>query len=100
MATSEDHESSSRNRPRVRVMAASDALSGALRMRLAEARTIAPYLARDGQLACGDIAVVSALDYPPEACRQLVASGIRVLVLAPVPRESDRKKFVDAGVLA
>ncbi|HET7737607.1 MAG TPA: hypothetical protein VFK32_03450, partial [Tepidiformaceae bacterium] len=40
------------------------------------------------------------LDYPPEACRQLVAIGVQVLVLAPVPREGDRKKFADAGVLA
>ncbi|MGK2964220.1 MAG: hypothetical protein ACSLFM_01290 [Tepidiformaceae bacterium] len=85
---------------RIRILAASDALRGALAMRLAEARTIAPSVTLDGAMERGDIAVVSALDYPPPACNELVRQGIRVVVLAPVARESDREEFMQAGVYA
>lgn len=81
-------------------MTASEALRGALAMRLAEAPAIAPHVMRNGELAPGDIAVVSALEHPPESCTELVQRGIWVVVLAPVAREAERAEFIQAGVYA
>ena len=55
---------------------------------------------RDGWLGAaesGDMVITPVADCPPERCTELARAGIRVIVLAPIPRDAERQQYLDAG---
>ena len=57
-----------------------------------------PVLNADGPLPT--VLVAPASDLPVRSCRQAAINGLRVIVLAPVPRERDQLAYEDAGAYA
>jgi len=47
-----------------------------------------------------DIVVATASDCPTERVAELATSGVRVIILAAVPREGDRDRYRQAGARA
>ena len=87
---------------RIHVIAASAALRHGLVAGLGDLPLISPHAtaltSRD--VSPADIVIAPTSDCPPLDCAQLVKSGARVIVLAPIPRESERVTYENAGVSA
>lgn len=45
----------------------------------------------------GDVVITTNRECPPETCSELVLSGLQVIVLAAVPRETERVRYAAAG---
>lgn len=50
--------------------------------------------------APGDMLVAPVGDCPVERCAELVRHDVRVIVLTPIPRDSERALYLDAGACA
>lgn len=48
----------------------------------------------------GDVVVAPTSDCPPERCAEFVSRGARVIVLAPLPGDADRERYLAAGAFA
>lgn len=48
----------------------------------------------------GDVVVAPGSECSPEACADLVARGARVIILAPLPGEIERQRYLAAGAFA
>ncbi len=57
-----------------------------------------PVLDTDGPVPT--VLVAPAPDLPVRSCRQATINGLRVIVLAPVPREREQLAYEDAGAYA
>jgi DNA-binding NarL/FixJ family response regulator len=85
----------------VQVVASDEALRSALVNRL-QAADLEP-APRGGTLdhVCSPgVVVATTSDCPSERCAELAASGVRVVVLAPVPRPGERERYLRAGAAA
>lgn len=49
------------------------------------------------QLRVGDLVLTTPADCSPAFCAQLVAGGVKVIILAPVVREADRARYRRVG---
>ena len=49
------------------------------------------------QLGAGDLVLTTPADCSPAFCAQLVAAGVKVIILAPVVREADRARYRRCG---
>ena len=87
---------------RIHVIAASASLRNGLVAGLGDLPGISPHAAAlaSGDVSPADIVIAPASDCPPPDCAELVKSGARVIVLAPIPRESERLRYENAGVSA
>ena len=87
---------------RIHVIAASVSLRNGLVAGLGDLPGISPHAAAlaAGDVSPADIVIAPASDCPPIDCAELVKSGARVIVLAPIPRESERIRYENAGVSA
>lgn len=47
--------------------------------------------------ACSHVVVAPVSDCTPEACGKLADDGWRVVLLAPVPREAERRRYMASG---
>ncbi len=54
----------------------------------------------DGLAVPGDVLVSTPSDTPAERCAELAAEGLRVVILAPVPREREHQRYRLAGAAA
>ncbi|MBI5949551.1 MAG: hypothetical protein HY875_15535 [Chloroflexi bacterium] len=59
-----------------------------------------PEPSRNGLATHGDILISTPMDCPAERCAQLAESGVRVMILAPVPRDRERQRYRRAGAAA
>lgn len=88
----------------VRVVSADGALRRALVSRLTNAPgmdvRVQADVPRDWNYLRGDIVVIPATEVPPARCQSLAASGIHVIVLAALPRQTERASFLAAGAFA
>lgn len=48
-------------------------------------------------LVAGDLVITTPADCSPAFCAHLVSDGVRVVILAPVERASDRARYTSAG---
>jgi DNA-binding NarL/FixJ family response regulator len=46
------------------------------------------------------VVVTPVSDCPSERCVELAAEGTRVIILAAIPRESERDRYLEAGAAA
>jgi hypothetical protein len=44
-----------------------------------------------------DVVVAPTTDCPPERCAELDARGANVVILAPIPRDDERERYLAAG---
>lgn len=49
------------------------------------------------QLGAGDLVITTPADCSPAFCAQLVAGGVKVIILAPVVREADLARYRRVG---
>lgn len=73
------------------------ALLAKLRTAHLEGITLPDHDGRLTTLAPGDMVITPVADCPLERCSELARSGVRVIILAPIPRESERQQYLDAG---
>jgi len=59
-----------------------------------------PEASRDGLAAEGDVLISTPMDCPVERCAALAEKGVRVMILAPVPRDRERHTYSQAGAAA
>lgn len=86
---------------RVHVLTSDALLRRALRARLASARFVFPD-SRDGAPPPSrhDVVLATTSDLPSERCAELASAGVRVVMLAAVPRERERSRYTAAGAAA
>lgn len=88
----------------VHVITADGALRRALVSRLQNAPnlpvTVLQERPENGHYAPGEILLIPVSELPLERCEELARQGLRVIALAPMPRESDGVRYRDAGAAA
>lgn len=86
----------------IHVIAASAALRRGLVAGLGDLPLIRPHASAltAHDVSPADIVIAPTSDCPPFDCAELVKGGARVIVLAPIPRESERVTYENAGVSA
>jgi hypothetical protein len=89
-------------RPLLYILAKDPALRRVLAAQLAAGdnftvTTAVPDRAANGQ---APIVVAAASDCPPSDCRRLTSLGLRVVVLASIPRAGERAAYLGAGAVA
>lgn len=88
----------------VHVITADGALRRALVSRLQNAPdlpvTVLSERPDNGHYAPGEILLIPVTELPIPRCEELARQGLRLIVLAPMPRESDAAHYRDAGAVA
>jgi DNA-binding NarL/FixJ family response regulator len=86
---------------RVRLLLSDGLLRHALRARLGPAGFA---VCDEGECADGAprgaLLLATTSDLPSDRCAELVGAGAQVVMLAAVPRESERRRFLEAGAVA
>ncbi|KAA0229431.1 hypothetical protein EDM76_11950 [bacterium] len=84
----------------IHLLTSNTALQKALASRLE--RSQPPALPGDGvePSVPADIVVTTASECEPERCERLTARGARVIVLAAIPRDTERERYLRAGAVA
>ena len=83
----------------IHLVVGDSALRGALASRISRQAGF-QVAAQDGRLnnvSTGDLVLTTPSDCSPAQCGELVRDGVRVVLLAPVPRETDRANYAFAG---
>ena len=83
----------------IHLVVGDSALRNALRSRISRQAGF-EVAAQDGRLnnvASGDLVLTTPSDCSPAQCGELVRDGVQVVLLAPVPRETDRANYAFAG---
>jgi hypothetical protein len=52
------------------------------------------------EVAPGDIVIAASSACPPSTCREIVATGAAVIMLAPVPGPAEEARYREAGAAA
>ncbi|GAB4330977.1 MAG: hypothetical protein Kow0010_16090 [Dehalococcoidia bacterium] len=52
---------------------------------------------RDRAPRPGDVVITPAADCDLQRCADLTGAGVRVIILAPIPRESERQHYLGVG---
>lgn len=81
----------------VHVLATSRELRRALNAGLQRAPGL---LLREDEPGAAEVIVAPVADCPPSRCAMLTSAGARVIILAPVPRETERLQYGLAGAAA
>ncbi len=59
-----------------------------------------PEASCNGMAAHGDVLISTPMDCPAERCARLAEAGVRVMILAPVPRDKEQQLYRRAGAAA
>ena len=51
----------------------------------------------NGSAHAANVVITLVTECSTDRCRELAAEGVRVIVLAPVPRDADRERYTAAG---
>ena len=85
----------------VHVVASDETLRSALVNRLQAAELVPPPRGDTlDHVYSSGVVVATTADCPSERCAELAAAGVRVVVLAPVPRQGERDRYLRAGAAA